>query len=122
MARNAAHYVFRALFAATLLAAGAAWAHDGGGRPPKARVGVFIGTPMPFWSWPYWPPYGYGYGYAWPPTVIAVPAPPPPVYIEQAPQPAAPAPNYWHYCRHPEGYYPYVKECPGGWLKVAPQP
>jgi hypothetical protein len=30
--------------------------------------------------------------------------------------------NYWHYCRNPEGYYPYVKNCPNGWLQVAPQP
>jgi hypothetical protein len=28
--------------------------------------------------------------------------------------------SYWHFCRNPEGYYPYVKECPGGWMKVAP--
>jgi hypothetical protein len=52
----------------------------------------------------------------------------PPVYIQQQqPQPqqqAAPQPqiNYWHYCRNPEGYYPYVKKCPDGWLQVAPQP
>lgn len=30
--------------------------------------------------------------------------------------------NYWHYCRNPEGYYPYVKECTGEWIKVPPQP
>jgi len=30
--------------------------------------------------------------------------------------------NYWHYCRNPEGYYPYVKKCPDGWLPVAPRP
>jgi hypothetical protein len=37
-------------------------------------------------------------------------------------QPQAQAANYWHYCRNPEGYYPYVKNCPDGWLQVAPQP
>jgi len=68
---------------------------------------------------PYYPPY-----YAYPP-VVAVPSAPP-VYIQQQPQgavqPAPQAPvNYWHYCRNPEGYYPYVKKCPDGWLQVVPQ-
>ncbi|ODT68707.1 MAG: hypothetical protein ABS69_16520 [Nitrosomonadales bacterium SCN 54-20] len=69
-----------------------------------------------------YPPAGYasGYGYA---PVVSVPAAPP-VYIQQgvvqAP-PQAQASNYWHYCRNPEGYYPYVKNCPGGWLQVVPQ-
>ncbi|HNB02360.1 MAG TPA: hypothetical protein PLK61_11190, partial [Nitrosomonas sp.] len=48
-----------------------------------------------------------------------------PTYIQQRSYTrSAPAPrtNYWHYCRNPEGYYPYVKKCPGGWLKVLPQP
>ena len=66
-----------------------------------------------------YPPAGYGYA-----PVVSVPAAPP-VYIQQgvvqAP-PQAQASNYWHYCRNPEGYYPYVKNCPGGWLQVAPQP
>lgn len=30
--------------------------------------------------------------------------------------------NYWYYCRNPEGYYPYVKQCTGDWIKVPPQP
>jgi hypothetical protein len=66
-----------------------------------------------------YPPAGYGYA-----PVVSVPAAPP-VYIQQgvvqAP-PQAQASNYWHYCRNPEGYYPYVKSCPSGWLQVAPQP
>lgn len=78
--------------------------------------------------------YGYGYpsyyfppAYAYPPTVI-VPTTPP-VYIEQqtqqpaqSAQPAQPRTNYWYYCKDPDGYYPYVRNCPGGWLQVAPQP
>jgi hypothetical protein len=83
------------------------------------------------------PVYGYGYGgyggygyggYGYPaapyPPVVAVPAAPP-VYIQQEvaqAQPQAQATNYWHYCRNPEGYYPYVKNCPEGWIQVAPQP
>lgn len=25
---------------------------------------------------------------------------------------------YWYYCKNPSGYYPYVKQCPSGWMKV----
>ncbi len=70
-------------------------------------VGVPLGVPL-FYPPPYFPPVG-----------VASSAPP--VYIERS----AVAPretNYWHYCDIPEGYYPYVKECPAGWRKVAPQP
>lgn len=71
--------------------------------------------------------YGYGYGYSfnnrpyydYPPTMIVSSTPP--VYIQQA-QPVQPQPNYWYYCQNPEGYYPYVQNCSGGWLQVAPQP
>jgi hypothetical protein len=42
---------------------------------------------------------------------------PPPAYIEQPPPP-----QYWYYCQSPPGYYPYVGQCPGGWLQVAPRP
>ncbi len=63
----------------------------------------------------YFPPY-----YAYPRAVI-VPSTPP-VYIQQQIQPIQPRTNYWYYCQNPDGYYPYVKNCPGGWLQVAPQP
>ncbi|WP_322629104.1 hypothetical protein [Halothiobacillus sp.] len=61
--------------------------------------------------------------YYYPPQVITVPSSPP-VYIQQDEPPVASAPqnNYWYYCRNPQGYYPYVKQCPGGWQAVAPQP
>jgi hypothetical protein len=29
---------------------------------------------------------------------------------------------YWYYCRHPSGYYPYVKQCYGRWERVMPRP
>jgi hypothetical protein len=35
---------------------------------------------------------------------------------------AAPQVAYWYYCRKPEGYYPYIKACPGGWQTVPAQP
>jgi hypothetical protein len=40
----------------------------------------------------------------------------PPVYNEPEQQ----QPYYWYYCTGPQGYYPYVKSCPGGWLTVVP--
>jgi hypothetical protein len=49
----------------------------------------------------------------------------PPVVIQQDPptyvQPQLPQENYWYYCQNPQGYYPYVSSCPGGWMKVVPQ-
>jgi hypothetical protein len=30
--------------------------------------------------------------------------------------------SYWYYCRNPQGYYPYVKRCPSGWMRVVPSP
>ncbi len=52
--------------------------------------------------------------------------PEPTVYIEQSDalvdQTPGPAVQYWYFCRGSNQYYPYVKECPGGWQKVLPQP
>lgn len=101
------------LAAAAVAASVPALAH-GDHHHGRARVGVFIGAPLwPAWYYP--PPYYYS------PPVVAVPAPQPPVYVEQGPAPSS-TQNYWYYCNSPEGYYPYVKDCPGGWLKVLPQP
>ena len=58
-----------------------------------------------------WYPHGY---YAAPPVVIRQQ---PPVYIE----PEQRQSGYWYYCQEPQGYYPYVKSCPGGWMKVVPE-
>ena len=69
-------------------------------------TGVFIGAP--FW----WDPWWSGYYYAAPPVVVQQS---PPVYVQQ-PQ----ANGYWYYCQNPQGYYPYVTACPGGWMTVAP--
>jgi hypothetical protein len=37
-------------------------------------------------------------------------------------EPAQDYGDYWYYCRDPEGYYPYVRQCNGAWEPVAPQP
>jgi hypothetical protein len=79
---------------------------------------IVIGPPL---GWGYYPaPYPYYYNY---PPPVYLPPPQPPVYIEREPaEPAAPpAPRYWYYCTKPQGYYPTIKQCPGGWLKVVPQ-
>jgi hypothetical protein len=74
----------------------------------------------PFWfGAPYPGPYYYP-PYYYPPPVVTVPATPP-VYIERDAIPAPQAPAYWYYCAQPPGYYPHVKQCPGGWQPVAPQ-
>ncbi len=83
--------------------------HGGG-----VSLGVFVG-PGFFYSPP---PYYYQ------PRVVVVPAPSPVYYIERVgEQPAASLPQgYWYYCGESKTYYPYIKECPGGWQPVAPQP
>jgi hypothetical protein len=100
-----------ALLAALLLVSAA---------PGEARVRVFIspGIVVPFgplWT-PYAEPYAYPYRYpyAYPPVVVQ---PPPQVYV----QPPPPQPM-WYYCENPQGYYPYVPQCLGGWRQVPATP
>lgn len=109
----------------------------------RSSFGVVVGVP---WAWGggwyggYYPPYyggyygaygypGYGYpGYGYPgygyypPAVVSVPSSPP-TYIERGTPDAAPGGSsaYWYYCEQSRTYYPYVKECPGGWKQVTPQ-
>ncbi|MBV8665270.1 MAG: YXWGXW repeat-containing protein [Burkholderiaceae bacterium] len=83
---------------------------------------VLVGPEWVFYP-AYWEPLPAPVVIAPTPIVVQQAAP---VYIEQ-PQPAAdlPAqfdPNFWYYCHNPAGYYPYVKECGGGWQKVTPVP
>ena len=96
---------------------GGAWAgHRYGG-------GVWVG---PGWGgWGYWGP-GWGawgiplytYPYYQAPQVIIQEQPP--VYIPQESQQEEQ--GYWYYCKDSQTYYPYVKECPTGWMKVVPAP
>jgi hypothetical protein len=83
----------------------------------------------PYYSWSYysWPGYPGPYLYADPYYAPAVVVPPEPqVYIERSDdaigQGQAAAQQYWYFCRGSNRYYPYVKECPGGWQRVLPQP
>jgi hypothetical protein len=78
------------------------------------RGSVFIGG---YWG-PYWDPYWYpGYYPYYPYPYEAAPVSiEPQTYIEQS------GPTYWYYCEGAKAYYPYVRECPGGWLTVTPPP
>ncbi len=109
--------------------------HSGGGhRHNRFNFGINLGSGYynsGFYGRGFYGNYGYGgYGYGYPsynrpyyyPRTIVVPSAPP-VYIQQEQTaPIQPQSNYWYYCRNPDGYYPYVKQCPEGWLQVAPQP
>ena len=88
----------------------------------RVGVGFYFGVPFGGWGW-YGPPYGYYYPPYYPSSVVVVPAQPP-TYVQQEGVQSAPAPQqgYWYYCTDARAYYPYVKECPGGWQRVAPQP
>lgn len=121
MKRIKSAYVFFLLFG--LVASGTAWAHGASVHHRQfhhhrhAHAGIFIGVPL---RWHY-PPQQYYYSY---PPLIATPATPP-VYIERSdvPQAQSPTSNYWwYYCRDPQGYYPYVKQCPTGWQQVPARP
>jgi len=83
--------------------------------------GFYFG--FPFYGPGYYPAPYYYPPYYYPPSVV-VPSSPP-VYIEQGGTQAAPGSsqqNWWYYCGDSKTYYPYVKECPGGWQRVEPQP
>jgi len=95
---------------------GALAAHGHGGHGGRVHFGVVIG---PYWGSWYFPSPGYYYPPYYPPSYY----PPlveraPPVYVEQQTAPV----NDWYYCRAAKAYYPYVKTCQEGWLRVPAQP
>lgn len=92
--------------------------HGGrGGHYRGMALGLGLGYGLGYYGRSYYDPY-----YDYPPAVIAVPVTPP-VYIQQAPPVVEQhPPGYWYYCNHPEGYYPYIKQCPNGWQQVEPTP
>ena len=80
--------------------------------------GVAWGLGYPYYGYPYYPYYGAA------PVIVEQPATE--VYMQPDLQEAAPSQpvetGYWYYCQNPQGYYPYVKQCPNGWMKVVPSP
>jgi len=95
---------------------GGDWGHR---RHGGADFDVWIG---PGWGWGwgwdpfYYPYYSYPYYYNQAPVVIQQPQ----EYV--LPETSSQEPAYWYYCKESNGYYPYVKRCPGGWLRVVPTP
>jgi hypothetical protein len=83
--------------------------HGGG----HVGIGLFVGPD--WWGPGWWGPYPYYPYYQSPPVIVQ---PPPEIYVQPAPQ--AEEPNYWYFCPEPQGYYPYIKTCPKGWMKVVP--
>lgn len=103
-----------AVAAMALLVVGVSAGHASrGGHRGHGGVDVWLGPGWGPWWGPYYP-YYYPY-YTAPPVVIKEE---PGEYIHRTPE--ASEPVYWYFCKDPEGYYPYVKRCPKGWLKVVP--
>lgn len=103
--------------------------HGHGHRHGHFNFGINIGGFNSGFYGPGFYPYG---SYAFPGPYFAQPryryspspvvSVTPPVYIQREQSSVAqPQAGYWHYCRNPEGYYPTVKNCPAGWIPVAPQ-
>ncbi len=92
--------------------------HGGHGHGHHHGSTVFFGAafaPVWWWGWPYYYPYYYPYPY------YPYPAP---TYAQQSVyvQDQQAEPYYWYYCEGAQAYYPYVQQCPNGWMKVVPTP
>ena len=88
------------------------WGGHGGGHW-GGRVWIGPGWGWgPWWDYPYYPYYPYYPDYDSP----AIGQQEPPLFKQTTPQ----SQDYWYFCTKPEGYYPYIKKCPSGWLKVIP--
>lgn len=84
-------------------------------RPPSFVHSHFFGRP-PFHGRR---PVSFGWGLVGPSPVVEtyVYGYPTPVYVPYQVDSQL-QPQYWAYCRSAQGYYPYVAECPGGWMPV----
>ncbi len=88
----------------------------------------YYGTP--YYGTPYYPPVPvyYSVGQVVPVTYSEQGGTPQVNPQQSAPQstpqssPQAAQGAWWYYCVDAKGYYPYVNQCSGGWLRVSPQP
>jgi len=95
---------------------GSYYGHGGNnGHGNSYNFGLSIGPGWGGWGPGWWGPPAYPYYpyYSSPPVVIGQQ---PQVYAQQNQQES----GYWFYCQNPQGYYPYINSCPGGWMKVVP--
>ena len=94
--------------------------YRGHAHGPRVVFGFSVGAPWGYpYAYPYYPYYP-AYGYYPAPVVVQQQ---PSVYVERPQvEPSQPAAGYWYYCADSRAYYPYVKECPAGWQRVAPRP
>ena len=109
--------------------------HGGGG----GRVGIYLGAPIGFnygcYPYSYYGAPYYGLPYYSPAPAYYPPVQPAPVVyterddtsqfeVQEAPRNSSQdvQGSWWYYCVDSKTYYPYVNQCPGGWLRVAPQP
>lgn len=116
------------LIAMVLLLYGPLWV-QAGGKHVRTSVHIGIGHPGRWGHHHPWHHHRHGSHSHWRTTVVLGPWYPygycahrpvivyqePSVYVQQEQEE-----SYWYYCREPEGYYPYVQSCPGGWMKVVP--
>ena len=109
-----------ALAALLVLTSGAALAggrHRHGHSHGHLSLGLHFGVPLGWYQpWHYAPPVYY-----YPAAPIVVRPPAPTTYVERSdvvPEGTA----SWYFCRQSNGYYPYVKQCPGGWERVPARP
>src|SRR5262245_18067553 len=108
------------LLAGLVAASGSALAGGGHGHV-HSRVVLGFNFGVPVYA-PWYPAHYYPY-YYYPPAPVYVSPPAPTPYVERhdaAPEPLAP--SMWYFCRDSNAYYPYVKQCPGGWQRVPAQP
>jgi hypothetical protein len=101
------------------------YSHGGGYSRGYGYGGVGVGIALGY-GLGYYGGY-YPYPYAYPAPAYAYPAPPA-TYVEQgipqaaSAQPQAQPQGDWYFCAASNTYYPYVRECPGGWQRVPSTP
>gem|GEM_PF-1101731 len=118
--------------------------YGGGGWNRGRGVGIYLGAPIGFpFGYSYYDSYPYSYYgapyyrasyYSPAPAYYPLVQPAPVTYIERSDEPQIATQEastdssqdvqglWWYYCVDAKAYYPYVNQCPGGWLRVAPQP
>lgn len=111
--------LMKAILPLALLLTGVAASGTALAGGPHISFGIVVAPPLVYRADPY-PYYHHHHRYYRQQVIVQSP---PPVYVEQSAYPPAPiqqAQNNWYYCAAAGAYYPYVKQCPGGWQQVTP--